>query len=205
MPKASRGQKSSGGRPKDNKPEIVAFEKWGKEISIEKFTDKNGRTGYIEDVRRYNQVEDIVEVTLAKAKKEIDVWLNDKDEFGYSYGDDDVFIFVAYEDGTHKTKDDLGGKKFKKSGIIGVSISTGDYEMVAGYETHKGKRIPLQTWSEDGKSGRTNVYSGYKSTETWIERVQTTYEPYFNKYRNQTELKAVRKVIRKSTAKQINL
>lgn len=187
------------------KPEVVAYEDWGEEITITSITGEidreKGAIGYIEDFQRFNSVPDIKPITLAEAKREIDAWLNDKDDnLGWTYGDNDTHIFVAYADGKQLSADELNGKKFKKTGIIGVSVSTGDYEMVAGYEWHKGKKIPLQTWSEDGASGQSNVYSGYKATETWKVRRVMTFEPKANG----KGVKTVYKTIRESTHRKLD-
>ncbi|MBR2680385.1 MAG: hypothetical protein IKE23_06485 [Exiguobacterium sp.] len=189
----------------------VPYEEWGKYLDGRDridLRDKNGDyIGYVEDVTRYDSVEDIRKVSLREAIDELFAWQNDKDEDGWSYGNGDTSFFVAYKDGTQMGDDDLNGKKFKKTGIIGVAIQTGDFEMVAGDEwiRRDGRivREPIQTWSEDGESGLTNSYSGYKSTEKWIERVETTFnnpvtrrgydgEPY-------TAYVTKRRVLRRST------
>ena len=185
-------------------PEVVDFKDWGQEISTTaingEINGEQGAIGYVEDFVRYNSEPDIRPISLAEAKREIDAWLNDKDPVhGWSYGDNDVSIFVSYADGTQMSKDELNGKKFKKTGIIGVSVSTGDYEMVAGHEWHKGKQIPMQTWSEDGVSGQSNVYSGYKATETWKVRRVMTFEPKANG----KGYKTVYKTIRESTHRKL--
>ena len=204
------GRRSSSG----NTVKTVSYEKWGKMwdgADRRDVRDENGDVvGHIEDVVMWNSVEDIQKATLAEAKREIDAWLNDKDnEYGWTHGDDDVHIFVAYSDGTQISDDELNGKKFKKSGIIGVSVSTGDYELVVGDEwvNRSGQRIrePIQTWSEDGKSGLTNVWSGYKSTEKWIERVETTYNnPVYDKDGNIKRYQTKRRVLRRSTRVPLN-
>lgn len=194
---------------------VVPYDKWGKMLQgrdAKDILDKNGdRIGIIEDEIRYNQVEDVWKVTLADAKRDLNGWLNDKDENGWSYGNEDTSFFVAYADGTQLGDDELDGKKFKQTGIIGIAIQTGDYEMVAGDEwvrrNGKMERVPIQTWSEDGESGLSNVYSGYKSTEAWIERVETTWNNPVqrtgyggDKY---TAYITKRKVIRRSTRRKL--
>lgn len=194
----------------------VRYDKWGKLLQgsdIVDIRDENGDIiGIIEDELRYNSVEDVRKVSLAEAKRDLDAWLNDKDEDGWSYGNEDTSFFVAYADGTQVFDDDLDGKKFKKTGIIGISIQTGDYEMVAGdnWVRRNGRMVrePLQTWSEDGESGLTNSYSGYKSTETWIERVETTYNNPVQRIgydrKPYTVYRPKRRVIRRSTKRPLN-
>lgn len=155
-----RGQKAPGG------VKTVSMEKWGRDITIpeavyEVIDGQKTVVGEIYDDREYDQVPDIRKTTKKQTLEEVDAW---RSEDG-TYGNEDVTIYIQYDDGNMVDLDDLDGKSYKKSGIIGVSISTPDYEMVWGDEMHKGQRIPMKTWSEDGESGLSNVYSGYKSTK----------------------------------------
>ena len=198
-----------GGRGSSNGVKTVSYSKWGKRKQNEQIygVDENGErmtVGYVDDEYEYDSVEDIRPVTLAQLKREINDWLNDKDENGWwSYGTADTRIVVAYDNGDVIADDELGGKKFKKSGIIGVAISTGDYEEVAGDEwvgtgTRK-QRIPMRTWSPDGETGLTNSYSGYKSTKVRLVRREERYVPVYDSQGNVVRYRTVRKVIRRST------
>lgn len=172
---------------------VVPYDEWGREINIKKY-----KNGYIEDVLRSDQEPDIRRVTKKDVLDDIDAWRNDDG----TYGDNDVKIYLAYKNGDVVDADDLDGKPYKKAGLTGASISTGDYEMVWGGETNKrtGEVNKWQTWSEDGESGKSNSYSGYKTVAVWRERVYTHYEPR----ENGKGYRAVREVLRRSTKKKVD-
>lgn len=121
-----RGATSSIGSTKEKMN--VPYDRWGKMISEDIRDDDGTIIGSIEDVERY-VTEDYVEPTTKKAVlADIDAWRNDDG----TYGDNDVAIYLAYNDGKFVDVKDLDGKAYKKTGIVGASISTGDYEMVWG-------------------------------------------------------------------------
>ena len=175
----------------------VPYEEWGKMVD-KPIKDKDGNTiGYIEDRDVYVSEPDYRTVTKKDVLNDIDGWRNDDG----TYGDEDTAIYFAYKDGTFVDADDLNGKKYKTTGLVGVSISTADYEMVWGGEIGRdGKLHQWETWSEDGESGRANSYSGYKAVAVYKERVKTTY----NNPNGKGGYKAVRKVIRRSKQKPLN-
>lgn len=191
------GDVMSGGTNKSRKDAMnIPYEKWGREKTIESRKDANGNNYYIEDYLRSVQEPETYTVTKKQVLDDIDGWRMDDG----SYGDGDVKIYLAYKDGTFVDADDLNGKKYKKSGIIGASISTGDYEMVWGGELDRnGRFVQWQTWSEDGESGQPNSYSGYKTVAVYMERVKTrfVYDEERDRY------KTVRTVIRRSTKKKV--
>ena len=181
----------------------VDYDKWGtplqgsniKEI-IEK--DEDGHDvviGYIEDKLRFVMAEEERKVTKAEVMNEISGWKNDDG----TYGDDDVKIFVAYDDGTFFSNDSRGvsyyREKLKKTGVIGASISTGDYEMVWGGEKDRktGQFRPWKTWTEDGESGKSNTYSGYKVVGQYWVREKRTYNEKFPNGRHRTKIEIIRK------------
>ena len=177
----------------------VPYDRWGKMISEDIRDDDGTIIGSIEDVERY-VTEDYVEPTTKKAVlADIDAWRNDDG----TYGDNDVAIYLAYNDGKFVDVKDLDGKAYKKTGIVGASISTGDYEMVWGGEINSktGKLNMWKTWSEDGESGHTNSISGARAVGSYKVRIKTTYEPYYNKYHETTMYRQVKETIRKSEVK----
>lgn len=198
MPKGSRGGKrgttTEGGVP------IVKYEDWGTFKSgadVELLYDENGSMiGKIEDEWRYINEPDIHPVTKKEVLEDIDAWRMDDG----TYGDQDTKIYLAYKDGTFVDADDLNGKAYKKSGIVGASISTGDYEMVWGGEMKNGVLQPWETWSEDGESGYRNSYSGYKAVGEYKARVKTTY----NNPNGKGGYKTIRETLQQSTVKPLN-
>lgn len=192
-----RGAASAGGTSAGNMN--VPYDRWGPMIDKEVRDEDGTIIGYIEDVER-SVYEDYVEsVTKKDVLSDIDMWRNDDG----TYGDNDVSINLAYKDGTFVDVNALDGKAYKKTGIIGASISTGDYEMVWGGEINKktGKFLPWQTWSEDGESGYSNSMVGAKAVGSYKVRIKVTQEPYYNRHYEQTMYRTVRKTIRQSKVK----
>ena len=187
------GSRGSGSGSQMNVP----FDKWGREVNDEPVYDKEGNTvGYISDELRSITEEYTEEVTKKQVLEDIDAWRMDDG----TYGDDDVAIYLAYKDGTFVDVKDLNGKAYKKTGIIGASISTGDYQMVWGGEiTKKGDFVEWQTWSPDGESGESNSISGYKTVGVYRQRVKTT----FNNPNGRGGYKTKREVLRKSKVKKV--
>lgn len=149
---------------------VIDYDKWGKMVD-ETLRDKDGTViGRIWDEYQYDKVEDIKPITKKEILDDIDAYRNDDGKYGW--GDGDVAIYVAYDDGKFVNVTELEGKAYKKKGIIGASISTPDYESVWGGEINKktGKKEMWQTWSEDGNSGHQNSYSGYKTVSQRIVR-----------------------------------
>ena len=180
----------------------VDFDKWGKPLDgldAKEVRDKDGTIiGYTHDEMRFTSVPEERTVTRAEVMKDISNWRNDDG----SYGDDDTKIFIAYEDGTFFDSDNAVKKgdyrdKLKKTGVIGASISTTDYEMVWGgeYRWKNGKKelVPWTTHDTDGVSGKSNTYSGYKITGMYRVRVKTTYNEKFPNGRPRTRKQIIRK------------
>lgn len=151
-------------------------------------TERLLRDVYEEDDIRYNSVEDIRPITKREIIDDIWAWRDDDGEFS----DPDISVFLQYDDGTvyingwGSSSGSHYRDKPKKSGVIGASINTGDYEEVWGYEVNErtGKRSLIQTWSEDGESGLTNTYSGYKQVSKYRVRKRTTtyWDDNYKKY-----------------------
>ena len=172
----------------------VPYDEWGQDILMQDVYDKDGNViGHISDEMRWVSEPDVRPTTKKEVLSDIDGWRNDDG----TYGDEDTAIYLAYKDGSFVDVSELNGKAYKKSGIVGASISTGDYEMVWGGEMHNGVLRPWKTWSPDGEGGASNSYSGYKTTGVWKERVKTTY----NNPNGRGGYKVVHKTIRKSTIK----
>lgn len=153
----------------------VAYDSWGKMIDNQQIRNKDGDVvGYISDRDVFVYEPDIHPVTKKEVLNDIDGWRGDD---GY-YGDQDTSVAFAYKDGSFVTGEDLNGKAYKKTGLIGASISTPDYEMVWGGNINRrtGEFQPWETWSEDGESGHTNSYSGYKATGIYRVRTKVTFD-----------------------------
>lgn len=174
------------------------YTKWGAMIEHEDIRDKEGNLiGYISDDYVYITEPDIRKITKKEILSEVRTWKMDDG----TYGDEDISIFIAYNDG--KTwSSDSGEKTFKRQGIVGVSISTPDYEMVWGGERNRRTGIiePYQTWSEDGESGAENSYSGYKNVGRYIVRRKVT----FNNPNGRGGYKPKTEIIKRSTVKKMN-
>lgn len=190
----------------------VDWDKWGKVLDGGDFQwvyDKDGNViGDIRDELRFTSVPEEHTVTRAEVMREISGWKNDDG----TYGDDDVKIFVAYEDGTFFDSEIAGGRnnyreKLSNKKVIGASISTPDYEMVWGGEYRwKNGQKQLVKWTthstdENGNdTGKSDTYSGFRTTGQYRVRVKTTYNETFPDGRPR-----VRKItIRKSKVKKVD-
>lgn len=151
----------------------VPYDSWGTMVD-EPIKDREGNTiGYIEDDDVYIYEPDIQEVTRADVLRDIKGWRNDDG----TYGNEDVSISIAYDDGTFLSLDD-GATKFKRTGIIGAAITTADYEMVWGGNLNKYREFqPWYAHNEDGEEDESlqNVYAGYKATGVYRIRTRVTY------------------------------
>lgn len=201
------GRGSSGITDKMNVP----FDKWGKVLEgldaievIEKIDGMDTLVGYIEDEMRYITAPDEHPITRADIMREISGWKNDDG----TYGDDDTTVFVAYDDGTFfSSGTNPGGlyrEKLKRTGIIGASLSTPDYEMVWGGERDRaGNIMPYKTGSSfdesEGIGGKSNSYFGYKTVGQYRVRVKKTFNNKYSNGRNYTK----REIIRKSTVRKV--
>lgn len=156
----------------------VPYDEWGEEVRYDPIYGEvdgiDSLIGWYEDRKVFDYEEDIRPVTKKEVLEDINAWRMDDG----TYGDDDVAIYIAYKDGTVVGKDDLDGKAYKKTGIVGASISTGDYEMVWGGEIGRdGELHQWKTWNpDDDEAGHANSYSGYKAVSSyWIRnKVITT-------------------------------
>lgn len=174
---------------------VIPYEDWKE--TREEIVDEDGNlVGVIEDERVYSYEPDIHPIT----KKDIIAEINSYRDDDGRYGDEDVSVGFAYEDGTVITGEDLDGKAFKRKGLIGAWISTPDNESVWGEEVHQGRRVPVQSWSEDGESGHTNSYVGYRTAGVRYRRIKTT----FNNPDGKGGYKTIREVIAESTERRIN-
>lgn len=183
-----RGASSAGGT--SARSMNVPYDEWGEQIR-KTYRDKDGNLVVIEDEMRTESEEYFEPISKAKILQEVDAWRNDDG----TYGDADTAIYFAYSDGTFVDAADLNGKKYKKAGLVGVSFSGADDEMVWGGEINPktGKLRKWQTWSEDGESGHTDTHVGWKTSTMWMERVKTTFTPNGRK----------KETIRKSTVKKV--
>lgn len=177
MPKGNRGgRRAASGKSYDEMH--VPYDEWGEPVSYDQIygeiDGERAMIGWYEDRQVYDYVEDIRPVTKKDVLDDINAWRNDDG----TYGDDDVTVMVAYKDGSVVSDDELNGKAFKKSGIVGASISTADYEMVWGGEI--GRDGNLHQWkthdSNGDERGPGNSYAGYKAVSVyWIRnKVMTT-------------------------------
>ena len=148
------------------------YDEWGEMLSVYHgndtvdltYIDDEGRKtwfGNVTDSYGYVQEPDIRPVTRAQALKEIDAWRMDDG----TYGDEDTHFGIAYDNGDYVDVSELNGKAYKRRGVVGVHITTPDYEIVWGGERNRrtGKIEPYETWEADGGAGHQNSYSGYKS------------------------------------------
>ena len=192
----------------------VDWDKWGKVLDwgdaiqiIEKGEDGiDTIVGTIRDEIRYITQPDEHLITRAEIMRDISGWQNDDG----TYGDDDTTIFIAYEDGTffdsnYPIKSGKYRDKLKKTGVIGASISTPDYEMVWGGERNRAGRIePYKTGTpydeSEGIGGKSNSYFGYKTVGKYRVRVKTTYNNKLPNGRYTTK----REVIRKSKVQKVD-
>lgn len=189
----------------------VDWDKWGKVLDgidakqiIKKVDGIDTVVGYIKDEMRYVTAPDEHPITRADIMREIAGWQNDDG----TYGDDDTSIFIAYDDGTFFSNNMKPGgvyrEKLKKTGVIGASLSTGDYEMVWGGERNRAGNIqPYKTGTpydeSEGIGGKSNSYFGYKTVGQYRVRVKTTYPKLPNgRYGTKHE------IIRKSKVRKVD-
>lgn len=176
----------------------VPYDNWGKEVR-EELRNSDGVYGYIEDENVYLSEPDISRITKKQILDDIEGYRNDDG----TYGDNDVGIFITYKDGSTYWNDNAEGG-FKKSGIIGVSVSTPDYQAAWG-EDFVGsggdkRRVPMTTSALDGVPELSNSYVGYKTTGVYKQRVKTTYNNW-NEKKQRYEVK--REIVRKSKVKNV--
>lgn len=191
----------------------VDWDKWGEVLDwgnakqiIEKGEDGiDTLVGTIRDEIRYITQPDERPITRADIMREISGWKNDDG----TYGDDDTSIFIAYDDGTFFSSGTKPGgqyrEKLKKTGVIGASLMTPDYEMVWGGERDRsGKIQPYTTGTQydesEGIGGKSNSYFGYKTVGEYRVRVKTIYNYKLPNGRYTTK----REVIRKSKVKKVD-
>lgn len=182
----------------------VSYDRWGAMIHDQPIyeTDADGnRTiiGYINDENYYVYDNDVQTITKKRILSDIDDWRMDDG----TYGDEDTSILIAYKDGTVVDANDLNGKAYKKSGIIGASLSTADFEEVWGGSINRrtGKMDTWTTsvWDDNGDiiSEVSNSYNGYKAVGTYKMRTRTTY----NNPNGRGGYKTKHEIIRRSTVK----
>ena len=173
----------------------VPFDSWG-EMKHEEIRDKNGDIiGYIEDEYRYIK-EPVIEKSTKKTVLDL---INDYKMDDGSYGDEDVAIYVAYNDGKFlKLSGGDPHKRWSKQGIVGLSISTPDEEAVWGGEMKNGS---VQKWelspSVEQAEGKTDSRIYYNTTGRYKVRVKTTY----NNPKSNGGYETKREIIRKSDVK----
>lgn len=193
------GGRGSGGNR--NNSMNVPFEEWGEMQGLQTIKDENGTIiGWTEDQYRHETEPVHRPVTKKEMLSEIDAWKNDDG----TYGTGDEAIYVAYKNGKFVNLTELEpGEKWSKSNISGISISTGDYDMVWGgeyirprYGNPRFEPYRTNEWDSNGNpiEGYENSYSGYRTSAEWKVRVKETYYKD-EKGRNRTR----REIIRQST------
>lgn len=179
----------------------VPYEKWGDMISMEQV----GEHEYIEDSYRADKEPEHYTINKKQALSAIEEWKMDDG----TYGTGDEAIYVAYANGDFlELTDGEPHKRWSKKDIVGISVSTADYQIVWGGERNNnrnsanfGKIIPYTTteWdsNDNAVEGYSNSYSGYRTSAVWKVRVKTSF--VYNKQKDRYD--TVRKVIRQSTKK----
>ncbi len=187
----------------------IPYDEWGEQLNganIQLVKDANGTViGNIEDVLRTESEPVHRKATKADALRYADEWKNDDG----TYGTGDEAIYIAYEDGKFlNLTDGDPHKRWSKQGISGISISTGDDEMVWGgewvrrpYKQPEFQPYTTHEFDDDGNEieGYQNSHSYYRTKNVWLERVKTTYTRN-ERGRNVTQ----REVLRRSTKKSWN-
>lgn len=164
------------------------------------FKDGNGEKtmyGVEEDETIYDYEPDIRKITKTEILREAGYLKNDDG----TYGNEDYSIFASYEDGS--TWDSFSDKKFKKSGLIGLSVQTPDEQMVWGEDWvgigRNRHRVPMTTVAtDDVPQELSNVRYGYKAVSAYKRRVRTTY---YDPKTGKTGTK--REIIKQSTVKKL--
>lgn len=196
------GGRSSGSGMAGNQ---VPYDEWGKMMAgldAEDIRDKDGTIiGQIEDSTRYLREQVIEKVTKKSAIDEAFSYKNDDGTFG----DDDIQIYATYADGSTWSSDSGQNKGLKKSGLIGVSISTPDSETAWG-EDYVGRgrdrrRVPnrLSYDPDTGEEGPANSHKWYRISGMQKVRHRVTYNNYYPNGRRYTK----RELIRESTVKEV--
>ena len=179
----------------------VPYDEWGPELKTEYIyeTIDGERTmvGWVEDSTRYVTEHQLTPVTKKEA---VDFALEFWDKADGWTVDDDYKIYLAYDDGTFRDVADDPKKGLNRRGLIGVSVSTPDDEIVWGGNNtwHNGHK-EFQQWSvhdEDGNEVEGNFHSWYKTTGSYKVRVESrTVKQSGGRYKKQY------RTIRKSTVK----
>lgn len=184
----------------------VPYDRWGRMLEgwDNPIYDEDGTLiGNISDDYRYVQDNDVRTVSKKQALDYALEWYSRLDG-GWINGEDEK-IYFAYDDGTFRDVDDNPKKAVKRQGLIGISVSTADYEVAWGGEINKrtGQFTPwtVTTFYDDGTEREaSNTYSGYKTVGQWIERTRTPY----NNPNGRGGYMTKREVIRKSTVRPVN-
>lgn len=181
----------------------VPYDEWGPEISIQSHKDKDGNNYYIQDEYRRELEPEHRTITKKYALDDVEAWKNDDG----TYGTGDEAIYIAYEDGKFlNLTDGDTHRRWSKQGISGISISTGDYQVVWGgewirkpYQQPVFEKYTTSEWDSDSNpvDGYSNSYSGYRTAAMWKVRVKTSY-PY-NEKTGKYETK--REILRQSAKK----
>lgn len=174
----------------------VPYDKWGDMISIQ----EDGDHAYIKDEYRAETEPEHYSITKKQAIDAAKEW--EMDDGTYGTGDEKIYIAYANGDFLDLTDGDPH-KRWSKKDIVGISVSTADYQLVWGGERNRktGEIEPYTTTEFDDNSnmieGYKNSYSGYRTSATWKVRVRESYVPDEKK----GTYKTVRKIIRQSTKK----
>lgn len=159
----------------------VPIDRWGTFMDgadIQDIRDEEGTViGDIQDSILYNYEHQLTPVTKKEA---VDFALGFWSKLDHAWEvDDDYKIYFAYDDGTFRDVADNPEKGLNRRGLIGVSVSTPDDEMVWGGNVRwVNGRKEFQKWGvtdEDGNEVEGDYHSWYKTTGYYYVRTRTTY------------------------------
>lgn len=156
----------------------VPYDQWGPEMEYtpiyETIDGERTLVGSIQDITRFVLEHQLTPVTKKEA---VDFALEYWDKQDGWLVDDDYAIYFAYEDGTFRDVKDNPEKGLNRRGLIGVSVSTPDDEMVWGGENswRSGHKEFLQ-WGvhdENGDEVEGNFHSWYKTVGSYKVREES--------------------------------
>lgn len=182
----------------------VPYENWGKVLDgadVLVIRDADGNLiGDISDRLAFVTEHQLTPVTKKEA---VDYALEFYNKIDGWTVDDDYKIYFAYEDGTFRDVADNPEKGLNRKGLIGVSVSTPDDEIVWGGNVRwrDGKR-EFQQWGVHDESGdevEGNYHSWYKTVGQYYVRTKRTY----NNPNGRGGYRVKYETIRKSTVKPI--
>lgn len=179
----------------------VPYGEWGERLNgmnAEPIYNENGEMiGEIVDSELWFKDPVIEKATKKQAIDEAFSYKNDDGTFG----DDDIQIYATYADGSSWSSDSGQNKGLKKSGLIGISVSTPDSETAWGEDFigrgRDRRRVPnrLSYDPDTGEEGPANSTKWYKITGKQLIRQRIIY----NNQRKDGRYYTTRETIRQST------